>query len=707
MRNSRSRELAILLAPPGEAGARLLGEAQRWLSAGIIEDFVWVRSEDLEGRTGDILELPCRYLGDQNEAKDFDLFQYLGTFQISHLDLVVPWFLADQSPSVDLAKQGIRLKKAISRVMPKPSLEMRQKSKQLFATLLSIPSAMVTSTTLPAAPINYRDFELNVLVSPESRAEPWTPSAPIRADENFALFALAQIASIAGVWSGAPLSVSALLQRQGFNFSQGNVVMLRAMASLVVAQGVASRMITEALESVANPDIDPYKISSQTDLDRPESIAELNDELIRGQIEARVSEIILSTDSAFVYDGPKKPTESDYTRLPKEAWIFFWKFTRDVVVAMPHHARDWVINKYGELTNALLKNVREPVPEKYLGLDKELRERLSKILEFRADRATQDALAISATAFQQMPQVWEKLRSLAFGALDGSDSSDTSRKPLVFPSVDYVAANPDNRFLVDPTIKELLSLEMDQLAVDDVSTVREAVSKLINESNSNLDLMRKRLAAFENGTILLEEPNAPSDGVPVSDEMDPQEDADSNEEVSPEPEVQTRKRKSPTPTLPKQPSKIDLVVPTFVNDRPLPVEEELPAPHIEVDGYTESGPAETAPESVETVSESEPQSQKDETSTPIPVIEEQSPEEPGAVSPEEAPGVSPGQKPDAASGEAIPGSALQGLLEFANEVTESEPSNTQLTSPSEDEVEETTKRKISIFKRRRDSEGEV
>jgi hypothetical protein len=568
---------------------------------------------------------------------------------------------------------------------------MRNKSKQLYATLLSIPSAKVTSNSFPPAPLNYRDFELNLLISPESRAEPWTPSAPIKGDENFALFALAQIASIAGVWSGSPLSVTALLQRQGFNFSQGNVVMLRAMATLVAAQGVASRMITEALEIVANPDIDPYKTSSQNDIERPESIAELNDELIRGQIELRVAEIIAQTDSAFVYDGPKKPTESDYTRLPKEAWVFFWKFTRDVVVAMPHYARDWVINKYGEVTNALLKNVREPVPEKYLGLDKELRERLAKILEFQADRDSQDALAISATAFQQMPQVWEKLRSLAFGALDGSDASDPTRKPLVFPSVDYVAADPANRFPIDSSIKNLLDLDLDELGVDDVAGVRDLVSKLINESNANLDLMRKRLAAFENGTILLEDPNAPEPDQSLVEDSE----VGVSDEIGGETEVQSRVQPARPQKSPRfrKPAETGLNLPSFVNDTP-PVSADQSTPPIEV---SELEPAFESPAQDERSSLSEDDPETDSVPQMDSTPEEEQPE--GAAQ-------EIAQALDDTPAEPVPGSPLQGLLEFANEAVEGNESNTQLTTPEEIEDPLAPKRKISLFKRRKDDEGE-
>ena len=563
MSQKRSKVIAVVLAPPGEVGFQLLREARRWFGAGLIEDFLWVQPDELLDGTGNFLEVPCNFVGDSDEVERFDLLQYLGTIQVGHLDLFVPWFLADAAPDERFARLGIRLRKTIERLMPKPDFTSQKKLKQLYSTLLSIPSSRVTAESLAGVGLNYRQYDINLLVSPESRSEPWTPSAPVLEGEDFVLFALAQIVSIAGVWSGKPESISILLKRRGFVFSEGNVVLSRSIASLVVAQGVASRMIRESLSRVGDSSLNPYKLSNQQDLRRPESISDLDDELIRDKINSIVNHVVEGSDGSFVYDGPKKPRDTDYTRLPMEAWIFFLKFTRDALFAMPYYSAVWVINKLGDFTNTLLKNVRQPIPEKYMGLDKELQDRLKEVTDFRADRNKQDALAISATAFQQMPQVWEKLRLLAFGALDGSGESTKTNKPKVFPSPDYVAADPDARFVVSSKHRQILELENFELSVADVDVVRQRLNAEIERSNESLDELRRLLAEIDHPVVSTEdfELEAETTGHEGKSETPVNSDDPANaDSVAPE-KPPAKVNKPPKQIQPTAPG-----FPTFVND---------------------------------------------------------------------------------------------------------------------------------------------
>lgn len=484
--------LAIVLAPAGATGVELRQQALVWYNSGIIDDCIWVTNEQLRNANFVSRELEGEFISSEVGTDYFDVYQYLGSsLPVGRLDLIVPWILADDAPDVKLAELGLKVSRNLKEVMPVPSSNGKSRGKRLYTTLLSIPSSDLTRSDLGQTHIPYEMFDVNVYVSPESRSNPWSASAPLKVGANFELFALGQLASVAGLWSGSSESISSLLSSQAFKFGLGNVLLLRSMASLVVAQGIASRMVDEALSDLTNPEFDPYQISDPSDTSRPASI-EPNAALIEQELMARVNSIIDESDGVFSYEGMRRPDALDFTRSGKEALKFFWRFTGDVVKAMPRYTMRWFKNAWTSFLNKTLKQVKPAHPEIYLGLDQELKARLEEAEQFRSNTKRQDALAISATAYQQNPLVWQRLRESVFGALDGSDAL-AGIKPRVLPNVRYVAPDPQAKFDISDAMREQLDLTDTKLSLPQVLELSIQIGDKITEGNQALDQIRSKI----------------------------------------------------------------------------------------------------------------------------------------------------------------------------------------------------------------------
>lgn len=477
--------LAVILAPRGGQGEALANHAAAWISEGILSDFVWVKTDDLNVEGLRKLELQCCFASDTGTGNNFDLFQYLSQVVIDQLDVVVPWVVGDSQADDELWALASALRAALKDGMPNGGSGASVRSKWLYTTLLVMPTTDRAVEGFEKTSREYGEFDLNVYVSPETRSNPWAGSAPLRQGADFDLYALAQIASVAGCWAGTTESLTGLLERKSFRFGQGSFVMLRTMSSMVVTKGLADRLVNESLEKLSTGIVSPYEVSDPNDLDRPSLIAD-DAQLVSEQIAKRVKYVLEVAGDELTYISEPKPEAVDFSRDWKEAVRFFWRFTKDVVKAMPRYTGDYLKNEWTRIIDRKLNDVREAVPERYLGVTLELREMLDDIQKFRNDHQSQDSLALSSAAYRKNPKIWATLREVAIGALDGSDSPQ-GEKPIVLPRVDYVVHDPNARFTVPTEFLEQFGLESTEVTLGQAIELKELVAAEVKSENERLD----------------------------------------------------------------------------------------------------------------------------------------------------------------------------------------------------------------------------
>jgi hypothetical protein len=264
---------------------------------------------------------------------------------------------------------------------------------------------------------------------------------------------------------------------------------------MVVTKGLADRLVSESLDRLSSATISPYEISDPNDLERPALVAD-EAQLIKEQIGRRISVILQVAGEEFTYVSEPKPDELDFSRDWKEAVRFFWRFTRDSVKAMPRYTADFLKNEWTRFIGRKLDDVREAVPERFLGVTLELKQMLDDIQIFRNDHEKQDTLALSSAAYRKNPKVWAALRAVAFGSLDGSDT-ETGEKPIVLPRVDYVVHDPSARFSVPEEFREKFNLESNEIALAQADELRAVVEADLRATDERMKLIQTEIAAIE------------------------------------------------------------------------------------------------------------------------------------------------------------------------------------------------------------------
>lgn len=489
-----SSRLSIVLAPQAEIGGQLERAAAEWIREGILTDFIWVPTDGLTADGIRQMRLSCSFASKSEGRQEFDLFQYLSQVVVEHVDVIIPWALGDGHGDDDLWRIGSALRAALKEGMPNGGSGASVRSKWLYTTLLVMPTTDRAQAGFEPTSGEYGEFDLNVYVSPETRSNPWAGSAPLHSGEDFELFALGQLATVAGAWAGSTESLTGLLDRKGYRFGQGSFVMMRTMASMVVTNGLAERLVSESLRQLTDTNRSPYELSDPNDLNRPVARAE-EMPLIKEQIDLRVDKVLRVGGDELTYESERKPEALDFSRDWKEAIRFFWQFTRDTVKAMPRYSLDYLKNEWSRLVGRKLTDVREAVPERFIGITEELKQMLRDIEDFRNNDAAQDSLVISARAESKNPKIWSALRAVAIGAVDGSDTPQ-GEKPVVLPRIDYVVHDPTATFHVNASMVEMFELADERVDFGQASELKGRVAGALAATNDHLDELNQAIAVI-------------------------------------------------------------------------------------------------------------------------------------------------------------------------------------------------------------------
>lgn len=491
-----SSRILVVIAPSDDLGRKLFDEAKNWHDLGLIRDFFWIEASEETKQALSEFKLKFQLISDEVGQVENDFLQFLGGIEVQHLDLVVPWFLGDTEPDQDLALFSVKLAKAISEVLPKAALIGNATNKRLYTTLLSVPSMESIGQDLKPVPFGFDLFDQNVYISPEARATPWAGSAPVLATNGTTHFALSQICTVGGVWAGSSESLSAMLRARNYEFTTGNILVMRSITTAVVANGVASQIVIEALTKVGDPEFELYANTDANDKQRPVALLKGQTQLRELFVTQRVEEILARSDKAFTYEKRDAFVKPDHGRGFAPAIKFFWNFTKETVKGFPIYTKYWFQNKRNKTANSLFGDVVEAVPEGLDGYDEMLRKMLVEVEEFNANAAIQDSIAVSKEAFSQNPGIWKLLREITISSVDGFGAT-AETKAQVLPTVDDVVSDPAEKFAVDPQFAEHLELSDSSIGFEQVAELRQKLSSDLSASNLRIDQLRERLIQLQ------------------------------------------------------------------------------------------------------------------------------------------------------------------------------------------------------------------
>jgi len=491
-----SSRLLVVVAPSNETGNQLFLEASKWFELGLIRDLYWIEASTDTKESLKKFKLKFQTVSRDTQTGEDDFLQFLGAIEVKHLDLLVPWFLGESQPDEELALFSLEVAKAISEVLPKSAQIGNSLSKRLYSTLLSVPSIESVGQDLNPVPFGFDLFDQNVYISPEARATPWAGSAPVLSSNGTLYFALSQICTVGGVWAGSSESLSAILRARNYEFTTGNILVMRSITTAVVANGVASQIVIEALTKVGDPEFELYANTDANDKQRPVALL-MGQRQLRDQfVTQRVEEILARSDKAFTYEKREAFVKPDHGRGFAKAVKFFWNFTKETVKGFPLYTKYWFQNKRNKTANSLLGDVVEAVPEGRDGYDEMLRKMLVEVEKFNADAAIQDSIAVSKEAFSQNPGIWKLLREIAFSSVDGFGAK-AETKAQVLPTVDDIVSDPAEKFEIDPQFAEQLDLQDSSIGFEQVAELRQKLAADLSASNIRIDQLRERLIELQ------------------------------------------------------------------------------------------------------------------------------------------------------------------------------------------------------------------
>jgi hypothetical protein len=304
--------ISLIALPPGEVGEQVAKTIRLWHRFGLIEDALLVPAEELTADKVNNFEIGATQISDTESF--FTLFQFLGETSYARRDLVVPWYIGDLQPSLELASVGAMLAEKI-RISVAKVQNSKGPNETFFSTLLSIPSYNeVKPIDLRSGQFYFAKYDLNAMASSEIKASPGASSIPVKQGwSSFIPFVSAQIVTAAGLWKGNPFPLSKIVGRFGsvLREGEGKVVVFRSMTSAVVARNLARKMVSEALRDAGNPEIDPF----QGGENRPRSLEDGSIGFMNPYFEP-VIELIPSEDSKI--SGVSEEAKDSYTSNQNE-----------------------------------------------------------------------------------------------------------------------------------------------------------------------------------------------------------------------------------------------------------------------------------------------------------------------------------------------------------------------------------------------------
>jgi hypothetical protein len=289
---------------------------------------------------------------------------------------------------------------------------------------------------LVTAPTEYKEdraseymdpiYNAHFVASPEDRSAPYSSDAFIREEASssqFAGFTLLHAASLGALWQGIAKGTFELAGTKRLH--QDEVFVSRVFASAILTDGLVLRASARVMEKIGDSSLGLSAISQGLATQGSYPIPE-------NQIDAWVDFMV---DAVFSFENAHlQYRRSDIVPDPEKLKLSFGrqtldflKFTLDRLLSMPKYIWWWTKRKSIQLFTNLLqaggKGSAEvgQVHELLDPRDQILRERYDAVFERKEEAERALVSPVGRTSEVSRPELWERIRKLVFGMLDGSN----------------------------------------------------------------------------------------------------------------------------------------------------------------------------------------------------------------------------------------------------------------------------------------------
>ncbi len=523
-----SEAVSIIVLPSGDQGREILNLAQDWSRSWLLTPALWMLADEIpefDAEKSIELQVPPRltaYLlgrdAEQNSVKDeVDVFWTLGSQPFKTIRFIA---VRTEQDSALMKKTSINAQRAaqfIQRAVPEP----RDKSRS------ELTGALFSKYNLVIAPTNERGlldgvlsefWDANLIAAAEDRSTPLSTDSFVKVGERFTGFALAHIATTAGLWAGLPISSAEInSEKVQMKLARLQRVFVRGVTSDALSADVAHWALQKLNYSDTNFEISAVEGQSVS------TIASERQEHFMNELVEYIMRGPTPDGDNFLYEPYQ---ESPFTTAKVRWYIRLLERIGDMGSGLAGLPRWAAASAEYRIDMAMDDEADEQT------LYKGVPERLAP----RVKLAPIDVLIASLKPRLPMPtpDLWKHMRESISSAIDAPTSNHPEvltdpkdGKKLVFATVDQVLPNPDALWSGEKyktgTEVDLKSVgwldaeaayqtstniykRIDELApgIEDARSQLSETQKLVNEAKvelgiviEDLDLIQKELASDE------------------------------------------------------------------------------------------------------------------------------------------------------------------------------------------------------------------
>lgn len=426
--------ITIVLLPSGDQGETLLEVAKQWTELRLLSPSMWVRPELLkESPSGpprqDSIVLGAARQGGIHQVT-VDLFEQLAREKISSVRLLVVRTL---SPNMEFDAVQDRLVELLSHYLDHAVPQVRAEGQVDVLANPLVKLNLLVSPTEHATEYTERVtnplFHAHFIASPEDRSSPESGNAFVHYEEGvvgrFAGLTMMHLATLGGLWYGLPRGGFELFREAQWTGNQ--VYVLRVFASAIVTLGLIQRACARVLDSIASPS---HSFADLTSGLTVEGTYPIPDREADAWIDKMVDISFGLQDGALQY-RPAVPSEVD----PKGRFGLlrqltdFVRFSVDKLARIPRYAFRWIARKFADIFTGLFQGAGKgsaeiEAPEEDVDVrDQALLRKYDEVFDVREKARLAKESPLTSVQSRSTPELWEGIRKLVFGFLDGSNLS--------------------------------------------------------------------------------------------------------------------------------------------------------------------------------------------------------------------------------------------------------------------------------------------
>jgi hypothetical protein len=507
--------LTIVVLPAGLQAERLYTVAKEWTSLRLLGPSIWVRPEDLiesEGPPSAKARVLASTRAGEAREREIELFELLSLQPLSLIRLLVvrpavPGEKFDQVQDEFVERLAPYLDIAIPRVSPAKESD----GEGIALVKINLITGPTEHVVDDSTPLLGSLFNVHFVPSAEDRSGPRTGDAFVRYEPDsprFAGFTMLHVATLGAIWEGIPNGGYELSKNAAWEGD--SVYVSRVFVSSILTDGLIRRACAKVLESVADSRGGIEDLGVGLNIDGTFPIQDADVDL---WLDFMVQQTFEFDDGVLRYQPAlESPTP------PKVKWGFgaqlgdFFTFAFGKLIRIPYFAWRWFLGKLASLFNRLFQrgdkgSAEVAAPEESADpLDLMLLKKFDEVFEVK--RLADQALVspVGKSNLRSTPVLWEKLRKLVFGLMDGSNLSQfgISRSENgwpVFYRVDSVFPDPSGTY--KPQLPSADSLKV--FGWGDATEAQRYVTELIRrQRDTKRDMQSELDSVIESNAELAE-----------------------------------------------------------------------------------------------------------------------------------------------------------------------------------------------------------